>query len=77
MLMCPAHLGRPGGAPFTAIGQLVHLAPVGYTYCMGRQRVQALPNASLVVFEDTGHIPTLTRPLEVAAQIERFLANQA
>ncbi len=39
--------------------------------------VEALPNASLVEFDDTGHIPTLTRPLEVAAQIQQFLASQA
>jgi pimeloyl-ACP methyl ester carboxylesterase len=27
-----------------------------------------------VVMQGTGHLPTLTRPLEVAAHIERFFA---
>ncbi len=35
---------------------------------------KTLPNAELVVFNDSGHIPTMTRPGEIAAQIERFFA---
>lgn len=32
------------------------------------------PDSELVVMEGSGHLPTLTRPLEVAAHIERFFA---
>lgn len=35
----------------------------------GRQLAAALPNAQLVVLEGAGHVPTLTRPQEVAAAI--------
>ena len=33
-----------------------------------------IPDSELVVMEGTGHLPTLTRPLEVAAHIERFFS---
>ena len=33
-----------------------------------------IPDSELVVMGGTGHLPTLTRPLEVAAHIERFFA---
>jgi pimeloyl-ACP methyl ester carboxylesterase len=33
-----------------------------------------LPNAELVVLEGAGHVPTLTRPAEVAAEVNRFFA---
>lgn len=33
-----------------------------------------IPDSELVVMEGTGHLPTLTRPLDVAAHIERFFA---
>ncbi|MCU0928745.1 MAG: alpha/beta hydrolase [Burkholderiaceae bacterium] len=31
-----------------------------------------IPDSELVVMEGSGHVPALTRPLEVAAHIERF-----
>lgn len=31
-----------------------------------------IPDSELVVMEGSGHLPTLTRPMEVAAHIERF-----
>ena len=49
------------------------IVPVAQAHAL----VEALPNAKLVVFDDSGHIPTLTRPGEVAAQIGRFQANHA
>ena len=39
-----------------------------------RSLAQTLPRAELVVFKDSGHIPTMTRPLEIAREIERFFA---
>lgn len=33
-----------------------------------------IPDSELVVMAGSGHLPTLTRPLEVAAHIERFFA---
>lgn len=38
----------------------------------GRVLAQRLPDAELVVLPGVGHVPTLTRPLEVAAAIERL-----
>ncbi len=35
-----------------------------------------LPNAKLVIADDAGHVPTLTRPVWVANQIDAFFANQ-
>ena len=49
------------------------IVPVAQAHAL----VEALPTAQLVLFEDTGHIPTMTRPAEVAAQMERFLATRA
>ena len=40
----------------------------------GRMLVKALSNAELVVLNDSGHIPTMTRPAEIAAVIESFFA---
>ncbi|MBI5930912.1 MAG: alpha/beta hydrolase [Chloroflexi bacterium] len=37
-----------------------------------RQAVALLPQAELCVFKDTGHVPTVTRPQEVAEAINRF-----
>lgn len=39
-----------------------------------RMLAKILPNAELVILKDSGHIPTMTRPAEIAAQIERFFA---
>ncbi len=33
-----------------------------------------IPNSKLVVIEDAGHVPTITRPVEVAKAIEDFFA---
>jgi pimeloyl-ACP methyl ester carboxylesterase len=33
-----------------------------------------IPDSELVVLQGTGHLPTLTRPLDVAAHIERFFS---
>lgn len=37
------------------------------------QLVQALPNARLVLLHGAGHVPTMTRPDEVAREIAQFL----
>lgn len=42
-----------------------------------RTLAKTLPNAELVILKDSGHIPTLTRPAEIAGQIERFLPRGA
>ena len=42
----------------------------------GRELAAALPNARLVVLPGAGHVPTLTRPAEVAREIEHFLLNR-
>jgi pimeloyl-ACP methyl ester carboxylesterase len=34
----------------------------------------AMPSAELVVLPDTGHVPTMTRPERVAAEIDRWAA---
>ena len=39
-----------------------------------RSLAKTLPKAELVVLRDSGHIPTMTRPLEIAREIERFFA---
>ncbi|MBL8376861.1 MAG: alpha/beta hydrolase [Burkholderiales bacterium] len=39
--------------------------------------VNALPNASLVVLDNAGHVPTLTRPVQVANAIRSFLRSAA
>ena len=38
---------------------------------LGQQIADAVPDAELVVLEETGHVPTMTRPHEVVAAIER------
>jgi pimeloyl-[acyl-carrier protein] methyl ester esterase len=38
-----------------------------------RQLAESLPHAKLKVFSETGHVPTLTRPREVAQEIMDFL----
>lgn len=40
-----------------------------------RYLVQALPDARLVVLEGAGHVPTLTRPQEVAGSLLDFLSE--
>lgn len=35
--------------------------------------VKALPNAELVILDDAGHVPTLTRPVDIANAIRSFL----
>lgn len=40
-----------------------------------RQLAQMLPNATLKILPGAGHVPTLTRPLEVADEIQRFFAT--
>jgi pimeloyl-ACP methyl ester carboxylesterase len=85
----PAHIkrwGRQINNQFDLRDRLKYIQqPALVLHCCGDKIVPvaqahallaALPNAKLVVFDDSGHIPTLTRPLEVAAQIERFLATQ-
>ena len=37
-----------------------------------RQLAEALPNAKLTVLPGAGHVPTMTRPLEVAREIMSF-----
>jgi pimeloyl-ACP methyl ester carboxylesterase len=41
-----------------------------------RRLAELLPNASLSILPDAGHVPTMTRPLEVASQIMGFLGEQ-
>jgi pimeloyl-ACP methyl ester carboxylesterase len=38
---------------------------------IGEQMARAIPGAELVVLEGAGHAPTMTRPHEVVAAIER------
>ena len=40
-----------------------------------RSLARTLPDAKLVELDDTGHIPTMTRAVEVAGEIERFLSR--
>jgi 3-oxoadipate enol-lactonase len=46
------------------------IVPVAQAHALA----DALPKAQLVVFDDTGHIPTMTRPREVATEIGQFVA---
>jgi pimeloyl-ACP methyl ester carboxylesterase len=39
-----------------------------------RRLAQTIAGSRLVVFEDAGHVPTLTHPLEVAREIDDFFA---
>lgn len=49
-------------------GDADHLIPVEE----GRRLAEALPNARFVLLHGAGHVPTLTRPAEIARQINRF-----
>jgi pimeloyl-[acyl-carrier protein] methyl ester esterase len=42
-----------------------------------RRLAAVLPNAQLVVLEGAGHVPTLTRPRDVARAITDFFADSA
>ena len=42
-----------------------------------RELVRALSKAELVILDDAGHVPTLTRPIEVANAIRSFLRGAA
>lgn len=42
-----------------------------------RALAQALPQARLAIVHGAGHVPTMTRPLEVTAEIRRFLGSIA
>lgn len=44
---------------------------------VGRRLAAALPNARLAVLAGAGHVPTITRPAEVAALIDEFCAALA
>ncbi len=45
------------------------LAPIE----QARLMAQVIPNSRMIVMEQTGHVPTVTRPVEVTAIIEDFL----
>ena len=49
-------------------GEVDQINPVDHAHDFA----SGLPDAELLVLDDTGHVPTLSRPLEVAAAIERF-----
>ena len=40
-----------------------------------RTLAELIPNSELIVFDDTGHVPTITRPHDVAAAIAQRFAN--
>jgi len=40
-----------------------------------RHMAEAIPNSRLVVMEQTGHVPTVTRPVELARIVEDFLRD--
>jgi pimeloyl-ACP methyl ester carboxylesterase len=42
-----------------------------------RELVKALSKAELAILDDAGHVPTLTRPIEVANAIRSFLRSAA
>ena len=42
---------------------------------LGRAVADAIPGAEIVVLPDTGHIPTMTRPETIVAEIERWAAT--
>jgi pimeloyl-ACP methyl ester carboxylesterase len=44
---------------------------------MSESMAAALPNARLVVLEDAGHVPVITRPAQVAREIEAFFPAAA
>lgn len=50
-------------------GRLDAIVPVE----QAERLVEAIPNSELKVFEDAGHVPTLTRPTRVAEAISEFL----
>jgi pimeloyl-ACP methyl ester carboxylesterase len=37
---------------------------------------QRLPNATLITLPGAGHVPTMTRPLEVARAIKQFFERR-
>jgi len=38
---------------------------------VGQQIADGIPDAELLILEGVGHVPTMTRPQEVVAAIER------
>jgi pimeloyl-ACP methyl ester carboxylesterase len=52
-------------------GEADRLVPVE----SARWLAQTLPNARLTILPGAGHVPTMTRPVEVAGEIARFLSS--
>lgn len=67
-----AQLGRIDQRTLVVHGALDAIVPLA----QGRALASALPNARLVVLDDAGHVPTMTRPVEVARAISEFLSGK-
>ncbi len=74
--MFECYLDRP--EPFVAIEEIqvptlvIHgTADAIVPFAIGEWMASAIPNATLVPIKGAGHVPTLTRPHEVVAAIER------
>ncbi len=52
-------------------GRLDRITPVA----MSEEMAARIPRARLVVFEDSGHVPVITRAEEVAREIEAFCSG--
>lgn len=65
--LAPA-LGDIGVPTLVIHGEQDAIVPVD----VGRDTATRIPGADLVVIPETGHVPTITRPVEVAAAIQRW-----
>lgn len=69
---------QPGLARVTQPALILHGRLDAIQPLAESERLAALlPNAEFVIFEGAGHVPTMTRPVEVAAAIDRYLARSA
>ena len=67
-----SQLGRISQRTLILHGDADKLVPVESAHWLAK----TLPNAKLVVLSGAGHVPTMTRPREVAQEILRFLRTE-
>lgn len=65
-------LGRIGQPVLILHGEADRIVPVESAYWLARR----LPNARLTVLPGAGHVPTMTRPNDVAREISRFAGSE-